>query len=81
MTNSGKVYLTRHDRKDRLGHGGLKEVAAEVGVHQSLVSRVLNGKKRHGRIEAAIARRIVQSPDEVAFPPREEKKGAATEAA
>lgn len=68
---SRKVYLTRHDRKDRLGHGGVKAVAEELGLDASLVSRVLNGKQRHAPIEAAIARRVVQRPNEVAFPPRE----------
>lgn len=71
MTNS-KVLLTRHDRKDRLGHGGVKAVAEEVDVDPALVSRVVNDKQRHEAVEAAIARRVVRSPDEIAFPPRAE---------
>ena len=66
-----KVLLTRHDRKDRLGHGGVKAVAEEVGVDPALVSRVVNDKQRHPRVEEAIARRIVRAPNEIAFPPRE----------
>ena len=66
-----KVLLTRHDRKDRLGHGGVKAVAEELGVDAALVSRVVNDKQRHDGIEAEIARRIVRGPHEVAFPPRE----------
>lgn len=69
MTNR-KVYLTRHDRKDRLGHGGVKAVAEEMGVDAALVSRVLNDKQRHGPVEAAIARRVVRQANEIAFPPR-----------
>lgn len=65
-----KVYLTRHDRKDRLGHGGVKAVAEELGINPSLVSRVVNDRQRHAGVEEAIARRIVHEPHEVAFPPR-----------
>lgn len=70
MTRSSKVQLTRHDRKDRLGHGGVKAVAEEAGVHPALVSRVVNDKQRHDGIEAIIARRIVRTRNEIAFPPR-----------
>lgn len=69
MTDDTTVVLTRHERKDRLGHGGVKSVAAEVGVHFSLVSRVLNDKQRHAGVEDAIARRVVQQPNEIAFLP------------
>ena len=72
MTTRSKVLLTRHDRKDRLGHGGIKAVAEEVGVDAALVSRVVNDKQRHAGVEAAIARRIVRDDDELAFPPRRE---------
>jgi hypothetical protein len=71
MTTRPIVVLTRHERKDRLGHGGVKAVAEEAGVDPALVSRVLNGKQRHEGVETAIARRVVQAPHEVAFPPRE----------
>jgi len=65
-----KVILTRHDRKDRLGHGGVKAVAEELGIDPALVSRVLNGKQRHNGVEAAIAKRVVRSAAEIAFPQR-----------
>ena len=65
------VVLTRHERKDRLGHGGVSAVAVEVGVDPSIVSRVLNDKQRHEGVESAIARRVVRASNEVAFPPRE----------
>lgn len=70
MTDAAKVVVTRHERKDRLGHGGIKEVAELAGVDASLVSRVVNGKRRHARIEAIITGRIGR-PGEVVFPPRE----------
>ena len=76
-----KVYLTRHDRKDRLGHGGIKAVALAVGVDPALVSRVVNGKQRHAAVEAEVARRVVQRENEVAFrgvpPTRRRMAGAA----
>lgn len=80
MTAGEKVVLSRHDRKDRLGHGGVKAVAEEVGVHASLVSRVVNGKQRHQQTEDAIARRIVQASNEVAFPPKETDDSEAAKA-
>lgn len=71
-----KVLLTRHDRKDRLGHGGVKAVAQELGVDAALVSRVINDKQRHAGVEAAVARRVVHHPNEIAFPPREMPQSA-----
>lgn len=59
--------LTRHERKDRLGHGGLKRVAARAtradGKPYSLsrVSQVINCEKtgcRNAVIEAAVALEI-----------------------
>lgn len=76
MTGRRKVYLSRHDRKDRLGHGGVKAVAEEVGCDPALVSRVVNDKQRHDVVEAVIARRIVQAPNEIAFPIRERARSA-----
>jgi DNA-binding LacI/PurR family transcriptional regulator len=76
MTARRKVLLTRHDRKDRLGHGGVKAVAEEAGVDPALVSRVVNGKQRHAGIEAIIARRIVAADHEMAFPERDQKQSA-----
>lgn len=71
MTTETRVVLTRHERKDRLGHGAARAIALELGIHESLVSRVLNGKQRHEGIETEIARRLNLAPNEVAFPPRE----------
>lgn len=71
MTDDSIVVLSRHERKDRLGHGGVKSVAEEVGVDAALVSRVLNDKQRHAGVEDAIARRVIQSPNERAFPAHE----------
>jgi DNA-binding LacI/PurR family transcriptional regulator len=70
MTNTTTVVLTRHERKDRLGHGGIRAIARELGIHESFVSRVMNGKERHAGIEDAIASRIELAENEVAFPPR-----------
>lgn len=62
--------------KSLMPHGGVREVAREVGVAESYVSGVLTGKKRPKtavaretvhRIQAAIARRIGKERDEV-FP-------------
>lgn len=59
--------LTRHERKDRLGHGGLKRVAARAtradGKPYSLsrVSQVINCEKtgcRNAVIEAAVVLEI-----------------------
>lgn len=71
MTNRAKVLLTRHERKDRLGHGGVKRIAELAGVDAALVSRVVNGKQRHSGIETLIAEEIGK-PGELVFPPREE---------
>ena len=76
MTNDGKVVLTRHERKDRLGHGGVKHIAELAGVDAALVSRVLNGKQRHAKIEALITGKIGQ-PGEDVFPARETATQAA----
>lgn len=75
MTEVVKVPLSRHERKDRLGHGGVKDIAAIAGVDPTFVSRVLNGRKRNERIEAMITGRIGR-PGEVVFPPREPRRRA-----
>jgi len=59
--------LTRHERKDLLGHGRMKTIAEMLGVDASLVSRVLNGKGRSERVEKAIADAI-GLPIEKVFP-------------
>lgn len=70
MTGESKVVLTRHERKERLGHGGIKEIAALADVDPAFVSRVVNGRQRNERIEALITGRIGR-PGELVFPPRE----------
>jgi hypothetical protein len=67
------VTLSRHERKDRLGHGGIKDIAAIAGVDPALVSRVVNGKQRHPRVEAIITGRIAR-PGEQVFPPAEPRR-------
>lgn len=80
MTDAAKLPLSRHERKDRLGHGGVSEIAALAGVDVSFVSRVLNGHKRNDRIEALITGRIGK-PGEQVFPPRIERRKAPAVAA
>lgn len=69
MAQDTKVVLTRADRKERLGHGGLREIARLAGVTDSFVSHVVAGRKRHQRIEDLITGRIGRPGEEV-FPPR-----------
>ena len=76
MTAGAKAILTRWDRKERLGHGAVKEIAAAFDVDAALVSRVVNGRQRHARIELFIAGRIGR-PGEMVFPPRETRATAA----
>jgi len=70
MTKRGRKSLTRWERKERLGYGGVKRIAARAGVDQSLVSRVVHGKKRHHAIEQLIETEIGRPGEEV-FPPRQ----------
>jgi len=76
MNSQEKEILTRHERKDRLGHGGITRIAQVAGVDISLVSRVLNGKLRHARVEAIITGAIGR-PGETVFPPREVRAAVA----
>ena len=64
--------LTRWERKEALGHGNESRLAREIGVHQSTVSLVLNGRRRSARIEAAIADAI-GLPVDMVFPARPAK--------
>lgn len=68
--------LTRHERKDLLGHGRLKAIAELMGVDPSLVSRVVNGKARSARVEQAIADHI-GLPVENVFPEHHRSRHAA----
>jgi predicted XRE-type DNA-binding protein len=38
------MALTKRQRKERLGRGGQKKIAESLGVSDSLVSAVMNGK-------------------------------------
>lgn len=72
---SEMVTLSRHERKDRLGHGAMKEIAAELGVDPSAVSRVVNGKATSARIAKAVAARL-GLPVEVVFGTRRQRQAA-----
>jgi hypothetical protein len=67
MDEAVKLTLTRTERKERLGHGGIREIAKIAGVSDSFVSHVLAGRKRNARIEALITGRIAK-PGETVFP-------------
>lgn len=57
-TQTRTVPMTRHERKDALGHGAVKQIAAELECSPSLVSRVVNGKATSARVARAVAARI-----------------------
>lgn len=65
----GNFTLSRSERKERLGHGGIREIAKLAGVSDSFVSHVLAGRKRNQRIEDLVTGRIGK-PGERVFPPR-----------
>lgn len=67
------MSIARYARKERLPFGAQKEIAEELGVAESVVSRVMNGKgddlsteTRH-KVQVAIARKLRMSVAEV-FP-------------
>lgn len=63
--------LTKRQRKERLGRGAQKKIAEQLGVSDSLVSAVVNGKTQIlgketvARVRTAIAERIGESVEEV----------------
>lgn len=67
------MSIARYARKERLPVGAQKEIAAKLGVAQSVVSRVMNDKGAdlspitRRRVQVAIARRLNLKVDE-AFP-------------
>lgn len=69
------IPLTRWERKERLGHGGVKRIAEIAGVDSAFVSRVVNGRQRNERIEQLIEAAIGK-PGELVFPPRETASAA-----
>ncbi len=50
--------ISRFERKEKLGHGGVSEIARRTGLGVSTVSMVLNGHIRNRKIEVAIARKL-----------------------
>lgn len=65
--------LTRHERKDALGHGGQKRIADRLGVDAAFISRIVNTERtgaRNERIEQAVADEIGRPVTDV-FPPKE----------
>jgi len=75
LNTESKVTLKSHERKERLGHGGITEIARLAGVDISMVSKVVNGRVRNARIENIIVGRIGR-PGEDVFPRREQEAAA-----
>lgn len=50
--------LTKHEVKERLGHGSMKQIAAVAGLSKSHVSRVLNEERPDRRVAVIVARRL-----------------------
>lgn len=65
------MALTKRQRKERLGRGAQKEIARQLGVSDSLVSAVVNGKTQIlgketvQKVRTAIAERIGEPVEEV----------------
>lgn len=65
------MALTKRQRKERLGRGKYNDIAAEVGVSDSTVSAVMNGrtqlyaKETVRKVRVAIAERIGEPVEEV----------------
>ncbi len=57
------MALSKHDRKDMLGHGGLTRVAEKRGVTLGHVSQVNSGLRRDVNIEDDIATEISEKHD------------------
>jgi len=50
--------LSRWERKEKLGHGGVTEIAKKTGRSVAYASEVISGKKRNREIEVATARKL-----------------------
>lgn len=65
------MALTKRQRKERLGRGKQAEVARDLGVSESVVSAVMNGKAQLyskatvQKVRQAIAEKIGESVEEV----------------
>jgi hypothetical protein len=66
------MALTKWERKERLGHGAVKEIAQATQRSEGHVSQVINGKRRDRVVEVAAARRLQMPVDEV-FEPVQQK--------
>jgi hypothetical protein len=64
------MTLTANEIKERLGWGGVTRIAEATGTKKGHVSQVINGLRRHRKVEVAVARRIRVRVDEV-FPPQQ----------
>lgn len=62
------MALTKWERKERLGHGAVKEIATATERAEGHVSMVINGKRRDRVVEVAVARRLQMPVDEVFEP-------------
>ena len=54
------MALSKHDRKDKLGHGGLTKIARRIRRSPGHVAEVNAGRRRDLVAERAITRRIVE---------------------
>lgn len=70
------MALSKWERKERLGHGAVKEIAEATERSEGHVSQVINGKRRDRVVEVAVARRLQLPVDEV-FEPEAEATQAA----
>lgn len=62
------MALTKWERKERLGHGAVKDIATATARSEGHVSQVINGKRRDRVVEVAAARRLQMPVDEVFAP-------------
>jgi hypothetical protein len=61
------MTLTSTEIKERLGWGGVTRVAAATETTKGHVSQVINGLRRHRKVEVAVARRLRAKVEDV-FP-------------
>lgn len=59
------MTLSVHERKERLGHGGLSKIARRTKRTLGHVSQVVSGTRRDPRVERAVARAIGMPLEEV----------------
>lgn len=66
------MALSKWERKERLGHGAIREIAKATTRSEGHVSQVVNGKRRDRVVEVAVARRLQMAVDDV-FEPAQAK--------